>query len=151
MNSNRILFSFILILTIISCTLEDGQNNRVCFNNNCFDVEVAAKQEERMKGLQLREHLGEDEGMLFIFTNLRHHAFWMKDTYIPLDMIWLDHTRRVVDIAENVPPCEVAPCPTYAPKEAALYVLEINAGRCEKLGIQVGDTLDFKLQAHTKN
>ena len=90
-----------------------------------------------------RPHLASNEGMVFLFEDVGFHPFWMKDTLIPLDMIWLDAGRRVVDIAESVPPCQAEPCPTYAPSGHALYVLEAVAGFASQHGLKRGDTVTF--------
>ena len=67
----------------------------------------------------------------------------MKDTYIPLDIIWLDSRKRVVFIIPNVLPCETDQCPVYTPDRDAKYVLEVNAGVTAELGIGVGDEAAF--------
>jgi uncharacterized protein len=78
-----------------------------------------------------RTAMDENGGMLFIFPKIAARPFWMKDTLIPLDMIWLDDTGKVVHIHRDVPPCPPAQgdtCPAYGPKEpTARYVLELNA------------------------
>ncbi len=81
--------------------------------------------------------------MLFVFAENGRHVFWMKDTLIPLDMIWLDYAKRIVHIEENVPPCTADPCPLYSPppEVQSWYVFEINAGQSRAWGINVGDTL----------
>ena len=70
----------------------------------------------------------------------------MKETLIPLDMIWMDYARRVVFIAADVPPCKSDPCPTYTPPRDALYVLEVNAGYTQKNSIKVGDAAEFRIE-----
>jgi len=132
---------------------EIQNKNEVCFQAktigleqiNCFQVEIARTQEERERGLQLRSSLGEDQGMLFIFPESGRHSFWMKDTLIPLDMIWLDESQGVVDILKDVPVCSEDPCPVYAPGKQAKYVLEVNAGYVSSLNIQEGESANFKL------
>lgn len=118
--------------------------NQVCFRDKCVKVEVVQKKEELHRGLQFRKSLDADRGMLFIFQKSRPYAFWMKDTLIPLDMIWMDDGRRIVHIEHNVPPCAADPCPRYTPRHEALYVLEINAGYARKIGIQLGDLAEFR-------
>lgn len=119
---------------------------QVCFARKCINVEVVQKEEELHRGLQFRKSLGPDSGMLFVFKESRPHAFWMKDTLLPLDMIWMDGARRIVHIEGNVPPCTADPCPTYSPRDEALYVLEINAGSAQQLGLQLGDTAELRLR-----
>lgn len=136
---------------LAGCLRPDAQAvDRVCFGKECVNVEVVQKEEELHRGLQFRKSLGPDSGMLFVFRKSWPYAFWMKDTLIPLDMIWMDDTRKIVYIEHNVPPCTADPCPSYPPKHAALYVLEINAGYAVKLGLQFGDTAEFRLKEAEK-
>ncbi len=123
-------------------------DNQICYQKHCFTVEVVQKQEELQKGLMFRKSLGENKGMLFIFSDSEPHSFWMKNTLIPLDMIWIDYAQRVVDIIPNVPPCKSDPCPVYTPKGSALYVLEINAEAAQKAQMAVGERLDFHLSGY---
>ena len=141
---NKRAVYFLLFMSLSGClSSARHNNNQVCFQKHCFDVEIVRTEEERARGLQHRTSLDKDAGMLFVFPVLDKYSFWMKETLIPLDMIWLDYARRVVDIAAEVPPCKSNPCPTYTPDQNALYVLEINADRANQLGIKVGDTAEF--------
>lgn len=116
----------------------------VCFHEQCLTVEIADNNEERTRGLQAREFLPEGEGMLFIFPATSVYRFWMKDTLIALDMVFLDEDRRIVGIERDVPPCEGDPCPEYGPAQRSLYVLEANAGYADGLGLKAGDQAVFK-------
>jgi len=81
----------------ISCSKNTAQKiNQVCFGDKCVQVEVVRKEEELHRGLQFRTSLAPDGGMLFVFQKSGPYAFWMKDTLIPLDMIWMDSERRIV-------------------------------------------------------
>ena len=113
----------------------------VCFQDQCFTVETAGTFEEQSQGLQFRTELAPDAGMLFIFSHDGRYAFWMKDTLIPLDMIWLDRDMKVVHMKENVPPCTHDPCPSYSPESPARYVLELNAGMVQKIGLKIDDVM----------
>lgn len=117
---------------------------QVCLRGTCLAVEVADTQEERSRGLQNRSSLPEGEGMLFIFPSESIYRFWMKETLISLDMIWLDDQRKIVGIATDVPPCQQDPCPQYGPEQMSLYVLEANAGYADRLGLKIGDQAVFK-------
>ena len=86
-----------------------------------------------------RQSLGENEGMLFIFENEAKHSFWMKNTKIALDIVWIGTDGKIVFIAKNVSPCAGDPCPSYAPPSSAKYVLEVAAGQMEKSNARVGD------------
>ena len=139
------IFAFCVFFTGCSSSLAQRQE-QVCFQDACVHVEVVQKTEELRKGLQFRERLDPNSGMLFIFSQNRRHAFWMKNTLIPLDMIWMDDTRRVVHIEEDVPPCKKDPCPSYTPSQEAFYVLEVNAGYTAVLDLKVGDQAEFHLE-----
>jgi hypothetical protein len=96
-------------------------------------VEVANTKKKRSKGLMYRESLGENEGMLFIFPYEGIHPFWMANTFIPLDILWINSSMEIVYIEENVPPCTKTGrlqslCPSYKPEGYAKYVLEVNGG-----------------------
>lgn len=135
-------FFFLCVFLLSGCQTPVSRD-RVCFENQCVDVEVVREQENRARGLQFRDSLGEKQGMLFIFPESRRHDFWMKDTKIPLDIIWIDSAYQVVHIENNVPPCLRDPCPRYAPQAPARYVLEINAGHAMRMGLQKGTGVKF--------
>ncbi|MGE0039892.1 MAG: DUF192 domain-containing protein [Vicinamibacterales bacterium] len=106
-------------------------------------LEVVATEEARMRGLMFRERLAPDSGMVFVFPQAGFYPFWMKNTLIPLDMIWLDASRTVVAVAASVPPCTADPCPSYPPLAGgrpvdALYVIELASGSARRLGIVPG-------------
>lgn len=109
-------------------------------------VELATDDVLRAQGLMYRDHLRPGTGMLFMFNRDEEHAFWMRNTRIPLDMIWIDSSRRVIGIRENVPPCIVQNCPSYSPGEGILsrYVLEVAGGVAREHGLKVGDQLRFE-------
>lgn len=116
----------------------------ICFQQHCFSVEIADTPEAMARGLMFRDHLPDDHGMLFVFKEDGVYPFWMKNTLIPLDMIWLDSGLTVVHIETHVLPCENDPCPSYGPALVqARYVLELNAGTAEKIELSVGDQMSF--------
>jgi YVTN family beta-propeller protein len=104
-------------------------------------VEVPDDREEHARGLMFRNHLPWNAGMLFAFNDEEHRSFWMKNTLIPLDMIFVDSSSKIIDIKENVPPCEQEECPNYPSGEPAQYVLEVNAGFVQEKGVKIGDRL----------
>jgi uncharacterized membrane protein (UPF0127 family) len=108
-------------------------------------AELAVTDEARAKGLMFREKLLADQGMLFVFEEDGTHSFWMKNTLIPLDLLWLDAARRVVHIEAGAPPCREEPCPTFGPSIPARYVLELNAGSAAAFGVKLYDRLQFAL------
>lgn len=107
-------------------------------------VEVAADDEMRAQGLMYRDHLADDRGMIFLFPQAGEYPFWMKNTLIPLDMIWSDASHRIVHIARDVPPCKADPCPNYPPHAEASSVLELAAGVAAKHHLAEGNTLKFE-------
>lgn len=141
-------FCWVMVLSFLGGCAVFQKKDQVCSKKECVDVEVVYKSEDRKKGLQHRTFMGKNNGMLFIFQWSSAYRFWMKDTFIPLDMIWLDENRKIVYIEENVPPCQKDPCPSYGPSEQALYVLEVNAGRVKEWSLEKGDVMDFKLYSY---
>ena len=132
------------VLTFSSC-VSSSHTNQVCFDKECFAVEIVADRESISKGLMHRESLSEKTGMLFAFPKPGVHHFWMKNTLIPLDIIWIDSTRHIIHIEHNVPPCTKDPCPSYGIEKVSAYVLEINAGEVKKLDLKVGDKANFDI------
>jgi len=110
-------------------------------------AELAVTDAERARGLMFREKLLPDQGMLFVFEEEDFHSFWMKNTLIPLDILWLDGNRRIVHIEANVPPCAADPCPSYGPRRPGSFVLELKAGQAAAFGLKLEDRLDFVLPA----
>lgn len=107
-------------------------------------LELALSPEEIANGLMFRPSLAADRGMLFLFDEARRPSFWMKNTLIALDLVFLDPTGTVVDVIPEVPPCAADPCPTYSPEAPALAVLELGAGSAKAHGIERGATLLFE-------
>jgi len=106
------------------------------------DAELATTPETRTHGLMERASLPVDRGMLFIFDVAQPLGFWMFNTLIPLDIIFVDAERRITSISASVPPCRPpSRCPTYSSHGPAQFVLEVNAGTVVKAGIAVGDEL----------
>jgi len=114
-------------------------------NGTSVTAELAATDAERARGLMFREKVPSDQGMLFVFEEEGQHHFWMKNTKVHLDMIWLDSGRRIIHIERLVPPCVADPCPSYGPDLPARFVLELTGGEAEVRGLRVGDRLEFVL------
>jgi len=141
------------VFVLPGCSPSDSTktiSNQVCFKTTCVEVEVVSKKHDLARGLQFRQSLPENHGMLFLFPTSDIYSFWMKDTFIALDMIWLDHGRRIVHVESHVPPCPKDPCPSYTPQKQSMYVLEVNAGYATKHGIKVGDVAEFRLESNSK-
>jgi len=135
--------TLLIIIVILSAfiKIKNSEINKVCFENKCFLVELATTSEERSNGLMFRNNLEENEGMLFIFTREDYYGFWMKNTLIPLDIVWISKEGKVVHVEENVQPCAEEICNSYYPLSKALYVLEVNSGMAS--GIQIGYKINF--------
>lgn len=113
-------------------------------------AELAVTPAERERGLMFREKLEPDQGMLFVFEEEDLYSFWMKNTLIPLDIIWLNSHQQIVHIERDVPPCQHDPCPGYRPRQPALYVLELKGGQAEANGLQLYQRISFVLPAWVK-
>jgi len=109
-----------------------------------FQVEIADDDAERARGLMFRDVLPAGHGMLFIHDREEPQAYWMKNTRIPLDILYFDGQRRLVAQQRGVPPCSAGDrCPAYPSRRPALYVLELNAGEAQRLGLENGAELTF--------
>lgn len=105
-----------------------------------FEVEVADSASERERGLMNRTDLDDDDGMLFVFPEDVYTSFWMKDTPLSLDIIFLDSDREIVFIAPSTVPNSTD---MITPDRAIRYVLEVKAGFAARSGIQVGNQVSF--------
>jgi uncharacterized membrane protein (UPF0127 family) len=115
--------------------------SRVCFGKECYAVELATTPAEQELGLMFRQSLDKGRGMLFIFQQAGDYSFWMKNTLISLDMIWIGPDKKIVFISAAAPPCKNDPCPLLDPAQNASYVIEVNAGEMARIGAKVGDTM----------
>jgi uncharacterized protein len=105
-----------------------------------MDVEICQTPRQRQIGMMCREHIDPDHGMLFIFRDMKRRSFWMKNTLIPLDIIYIDDEGRIVAIEENATPLSLQ---GRSPLEPAKYVLEIGGGQAAKRGVKVHQWIDF--------
>ena len=138
-----LIFIILILLTIFIYT--QTNKNKICFNKNCFKVEIVSNQEELSKGLMFRESLNKNSGMLFIFPEEDIHNFWMKNTLIPLDIIWINSAKEIVFIQKKAQPCLEEPCEIFTPDKEALYVLEINSGIAKEIGLEIWSKVNFKI------
>ena len=107
-----------------------------------YTVEIADDDEERARGLMFRDALPANRGMLFIHDREEPLAYWMKNTRIPLDILYFDDGKRLVSQQRDVPPCTLGDgCPPYPSDAPARYVLELNAGEAARLGLKNGAVL----------
>ena len=107
-----------------------------------IDIEVADDNQKRARGLMYRESIPENGGMLFIHDREEIQSYWMKNTYISLDMLFIDHDREIVTIHHSTSPMREW---SYASTRPVLYVLEVNAGFCTRHGITEGDKIEYSL------
>jgi uncharacterized membrane protein (UPF0127 family) len=115
----------------------NGKTNEVI---TAIDIEVADDDAEREQGLMYRDSMAENSGMLFLMETEELQAFWMKNTILPLDIMFVDSERRIVSIHRNCRPYSLDQIPSGKP---AIFVVEVNAGYTEKHGIMVGDLISF--------
>jgi uncharacterized membrane protein (UPF0127 family) len=103
-------------------------------------IEIADNDARREQGLMYRKSMADTNGMLFLFPTSEPQNFWMHNTYIPLDIIYVDENRTIVTIARNCKPLNDDNIPSY---KNAQYVVEVNGGFCDKYGIKEGDVVSF--------
>lgn len=106
-----------------------------------IDIEKAETDVERIQGLMFRKSMPEEQGMLFLFEQSEQQGFWMRNTYIPLDIIYVDENNVITTIHENAKPLDEKSLPSNGP---AKYVVEVNGGYAKKYGIKVGDKISWQ-------
>ena len=121
---------------VVSLTLPSGK---------VLQVEVMISDEDRAMGLMFRPSLAPDHGMLFLFDSPDFHGIWMKNCKFPIDIVWLDEEKKVVDVKESAPPCKAEPCPVYQPMRRASWVVEMNAGQARREKLTRGAAVRFEL------
>ncbi|MCC6136668.1 MAG: DUF192 domain-containing protein [Candidatus Contendobacter sp.] len=132
------LFWLIALAVNVAMAFNRGQ---VTVGPATFQVEIAQTTAERRQGLMFRRELPPDQGMLFVQPP-GPALFWMKNTTIPLDLLYFDPEGRLLQIMAEAPPCKTPDCPIYSSTAATVrYILEINAGEAARRGIQLGDRL----------
>ncbi|TMU57407.1 DUF192 domain-containing protein [Flagellimonas algicola] len=105
-----------------------------------LDIEIAETDYETQTGLMYRESMEQKQGMLFIFPDVTHHSFYMKNTQIPLDIIFIDENLKIDSFQKNAQPLDESGLPSEGPVK---FVLEINAGLSDQWGLEVGDTVAY--------
>lgn len=135
------IFAMFLLIFLAGC---DKNFDAIGIDNGKdlirIKVEIADDNSERAKGLMFRERLNENNGMLFIFDNEENQTFWMKNTLIPLDIIFIGENLNIVDMKYALP-CKMEPCALYKSAQPSKYVLEVNSGFAAKNGIRTGDKI----------
>jgi len=130
------------LLLLAGCASAKGP--WVELNGKRYTIEIADDDAERARGLMFRNEMEQDHGMLFIHDVEAPQSYWMKNTHIPLDILYFDDARRLVSQQRDVPPCSLGDaCPPYPSAAPARYVLELNAGEAAKLELETGAELRF--------
>ena len=106
-------------------------------NGARYSIEIAKTWKQRSQGLMFRESLDIRQGMLFVYPQPGNHRIWMKNTLIPLSVIWLDDNETVIEV-KILPPCKLDPCPSYGVSEPAKYIIELSS---EVTGVKSGDII----------
>jgi uncharacterized protein len=117
----------------------------ISINNYTLLVDLSITFEQIILGLSNKNSIKENEGMLFVLNPSSRRGFWMKDMKFPIDIIWLNENKEIVNIKKSLEPC-VTNCPVYYPDRESKYVLETVAGFADKQNLKVGDTIFFELQ-----
>ena len=132
---------FFLLIAFVSLLAGGNRFVTIYIQDKPFLAEIADTPEKHSKGLMFRRSIKDDYGMLFVFNGEDYRSFWMKNTLISLDIIFLNQGQQIVDMVTSVPPCCSDPCPSYDSKFPARYVLEINGGLAKKLKLKIGDKI----------
>lgn len=144
----RIIFTSLMLLLSLPLIARGEQEDttRVCkTERHCVLATVASSPESRKQGLMYISILPQDRGILFVLPRTAFTPIWMKDTIIPLDIVWLDRNRKVVSIKKNVHPCGEGYCTPHYPSKKSLYILEVASGTVQKWGLRAGDSLVFEI------
>jgi len=144
----------VIVVMFYQASLQEALKNKPTSTVNFFShrdegtsvfVEISATGAEHAKGLMNRSYLPPDQGMLFIFKDEIVREFWMWNTLIPLDMIFVSADKRIVYIRDNVQPCFTNSCPHYSSLYPAKYVIEVNAGYCKQNQIYEGQYIEINI------
>lgn len=134
-----VLATLVAAYPLAACSDESRAVLHTAKGDFTFHVEIADTDAERAKGLMFRQELADDAGMLFDFGQEQQTSFWMQNTYIPLDMIFISAKGVVKNIHVNARPLDTTAIPSDGPVR---FVLEIRGGRSQEIGLAVGDRLE---------
>jgi uncharacterized membrane protein (UPF0127 family) len=130
-----------LWLSLAGLLAGNGRFVTIYIQDKPFWAEIADTPDAHRRGLMFRRQIKDNYAMLFVFADEDYRSFWMKNTWITLDILFLNRQGQIVDMALSVPPCAGDPCPGYDSKFPARYVLEIRGGLAKKMKLQVGDKI----------
>ncbi len=149
----RFCLAFYLALLSISCgtsppTVEDFSATKITLPDGAVIVaESMRKPKDVVRGMMFRDVLPADRGMILFFASAGQYPFWPYQVRLPLDVVWLDKNRSIVEIMANVPPCldtkSANNCQTYGGHQPALFIVEMGAGLAAKHGLALGRTLSW--------
>ncbi len=135
------MLGLVLLLGLASATAWAAPVATATLRGHVLTIEIASTPAEQTHGLMDRTSMPANHGMLFVFADTGPRTFWMKDTLIPLDMLFFDSGLRLVAIQADAQPCKADPCQLYPSNAPARYVLELNAGTARRLGLHKGDVM----------
>jgi uncharacterized membrane protein (UPF0127 family) len=139
----------VLLLTLTACSEPKSRfatREVVMPDGRKIYAESAISAQDLLRGLMFRDEVAKDGGMLFFHNQMGRYTYFMYQVRVPLDIIWMDSTKRVVEIAANVPPCKeekASQCPNYGGNQDAQFILELAGGMAEKYGVKVGTQIEF--------
>jgi uncharacterized membrane protein (UPF0127 family) len=141
----------VVLLSLACCgpkpnTVEDFPTHPVTLpGGQVIRVETMIDSLDLVRGMMFRTSLAPDRGMLFVYPKPDYHHHWMYQTLIPLDIIWLDSKRNIVEMVENAQPCktQASKCEQYGGKQMSSFVLEMAGGMSRKYGVQVGQRIQW--------
>jgi hypothetical protein len=137
----------IILISFVMLAIGKFQSQKfvaVKIGNATVSAELADTEPKQIRGLMFRDNLQKDGGMLFTFPREGRHGIWMMNMSMPIDIVWLDSDKRVVDVEENAPPCDaLLICKSYSPESNDMYVLEVAAGYAKRHGIKKGTKASF--------
>lgn len=139
----------LLVLTLLALSINltacADSTPYVSIDGHKVKVEVVRSQEKQALGLMYRTEMADNHGMLFIYKQAAPLSFWMKNTRIPLDILYFDKNLKLINISADTPPCRTPSCPGYPSSAPAQYVLEINAGLARQWQLEAGEELILHL------
>jgi hypothetical protein len=141
----------VILLPLACCgpkpdTLEDFSTQPLTLpGGQVIKVETVSDRVGLLRGLMFRTSLAPDHGMLFVHPKPDQYSYFTYQTLIPLDIIWLDSNRKIVEMVENAQPCktQASKCEQYGGRQIAAFVLEIGGGMAKKYGLHVGQTIQW--------
>jgi uncharacterized protein len=139
------------LVLLVSCgpkpdTLDDYPTRPLTLpNGKVLRVETMVSGFDLLRGMMFRKSIAPDHGMLFVHPKPDHYSYWMYQTLIPLDIVWMDPQREIVEIVEDAQPCQTqaSKCPQYGGRELSSYALELGAGMARRYNLQVGQRLQW--------